>query len=73
MAMSICLCCHLPRAEMIAKPSVSKLQRRTNYLRRALVARDYVEAVTFSFMKDEDAKLFGGGDEALRLGKSYLS
>ena len=57
----------LPRDEMIAKPSVSKLQRRTNYLRRALVARDYVEAVTFSFMKDEDAVLFGGGDEALRL------
>ena len=57
----------LPRDEMIAKPSVSKLQRRTNYLRRALVARDYVEAVTFSFMKDEDAVLFGGGDESLRL------
>ena len=57
----------LPRAEMIAKPSVSKLQRRTNYLRRTLVSRDYIEAVTFSFMKDDDAKLFGGGDEALRL------
>ena len=57
----------LPRDEMIAKPSISKLQRRTNYLRRALVARDYVEAVTFSFMKDEDAVLFGGGDESLRL------
>ena len=50
----------LPRDEMIAKPSISKMQRRTNYLRRALVARDYVEAVTFSFMKDEDAVLFGG-------------
>ena len=57
----------LPRDEMIAKPSISKLQRRTNYLRRALVARDFVEAVTFSFMKDEDAVLFGGGDESLRL------
>ena len=57
----------LPRDEMIAKPSVSKLQRRTNYLRRALVARDYIEAVTFSFMKEEDAVLFGGGDESLRL------
>ncbi len=57
----------LPRDEMIAKPSISKLQRRTNYIRRALVARDYVEAVTFSFMKDDDAVLFGGGDESLRL------
>ena len=57
----------LPRDEMIAKPSISKLQRRTNYLRRALVARDYVEAVTFSFMKDDDAALFGGGSEDLRL------
>ena len=57
----------LPRDEMIAKPSVSKLQRRASYLRRALVARDYIEAVTFSFMKDSDAVLFGGGDEALRL------
>ena len=57
----------LPRDEMIAKPSISKLQRRTNYLRRALVGRDYVEAVTFSFMKDEDAVLFGGGGDDLRL------
>ena len=63
----------LPRDEMIAKPSVSKLQRRASYLRRALVARDFVEAVTFSFMKDEDAILFGGGSEALRLANPISS
>ena len=57
----------LPKLSAIARPSVNKLQRRTSYLRRALVARDYIEAVTFSFMKEEDAKLFGGGQDELRL------
>jgi len=57
----------LPKRSAIARPSVTKLQRRTNYLRRALVARDYIEAVTFSFMKEEDARLFGGGQEELQL------
>ena len=57
----------LPDVMQIAKPSVSKIQRRASYLRRALVARDYVEAVTFSFMKEEDAKLFGGGQHELLL------
>ena len=57
----------LPKLSAIARPSVTKLQRRTNYLRRALVARDYIEAVTFSFMKEEDARLFGGGQEELQL------
>ena len=57
----------LPKLSAIARPSVNKLQRRTNYLRRALVGRDYIEAVTFSFMKEEDAKLFGGGQDELRL------
>ena len=57
----------LPMDHVIARPSLTKTQRRTAYLRRALVARDYVEAVTFSFMKEEDAKLFGGGADELRL------
>jgi phenylalanyl-tRNA synthetase beta chain len=35
--------------------------------RRALAARGYAEAVTWSFMRTEWAKLFGGGDEKLQL------
>jgi phenylalanyl-tRNA synthetase beta chain len=42
-------------------------QTRMRNARRALAARGYTEAVTWSFMRSEWAKLFGGGDEKLRL------
>jgi phenylalanyl-tRNA synthetase beta chain len=42
-------------------------QTRMRNARRALAARGYAEAVTWSFMPTAAAKLFGGGDERLRL------
>jgi phenylalanyl-tRNA synthetase beta chain len=42
-------------------------QTRMRNARRALAARGYAEAVTWSFMPTVAAKLFGGGDERLRL------
>jgi phenylalanyl-tRNA synthetase beta chain len=42
-------------------------QTRMRNARRAMAARGYAEAVTWSFMRTEWAKLFGGGDEKLQL------
>jgi phenylalanyl-tRNA synthetase beta chain len=42
-------------------------QTRMRNARRFMAARGYAEAVTWSFMRTEWAKLFGGGDERLRL------
>jgi len=42
-------------------------QARMRNARRAMAARGYAEAVTWSFMRTEWAKLFGGGDESLQL------
>ncbi len=57
----------LPREEVIAKPAYSPAQRRSVLLRRHLCVRGLTEAVTFSFLKAEDASRFGGGSEALHL------
>ena len=42
-------------------------QLRIRNSRRALAARGYAEAITWSFMRTAWAKLFGGGAEALQL------
>jgi phenylalanyl-tRNA synthetase beta chain len=42
-------------------------QQRMRNARRAMAARGYAEAVTWSFLRTEWAKLFGGGDEKLVL------
>ncbi len=57
----------LPRTEVVARPAFSASQRRGPNLRRLLASRGLTEAVTFSFLKSDDAKLFGGGDQALAL------
>ena len=63
----------LPRDFVVAKPSYNPLQRRPVMLRRILATRGMTEAVTFSFLKTDDAKLFGGGDDALRLANAISS
>jgi phenylalanyl-tRNA synthetase beta chain len=55
------------RAHAVSRPALSPFQRRVNDARRALAARGLIEAVTYSFLPHEEAALFGGGDEALRL------
>ena len=42
-------------------------QRRRAQARRLLASRGMVEAVTYSFMPDDQAKMFGGVDDAMRL------
>ncbi len=58
---------HLPRDEVVAKPSLSPAQARLFRLRRALAGRGLMEAVTFSFLGVADAMRFGGGGAALTL------
>jgi phenylalanyl-tRNA synthetase beta chain len=52
----------LPRVHAVAKPVLSPAQRRERIARRALAARGLVEAVTWSFIPEAHATLFGGGN-----------
>src|SRR6202012_3365289 len=54
----------LPRHHAVAKPVLTAAQRRQRAVRRTLAARGFNECVSFSFIASEQAKLFGGGDEA---------
>jgi phenylalanyl-tRNA synthetase beta chain len=57
----------LPRQSAVPRPALGPAQRRAADVRRALAARGLVEAVTFSFLPRAQAKLFGGGADALVL------
>ncbi|HEY0123453.1 MAG TPA: phenylalanine--tRNA ligase subunit beta [Rhizobium sp.] len=46
---------------------LTTLQIRTRTAKRALASRGMLEAVTWSFISEDQAKLFGGGSEALKL------
>jgi phenylalanyl-tRNA synthetase beta chain len=48
-------------------------QTRMRNARRALAARGYAEAITWSFMRTPWARQFGGGDEKLRLANPIAS
>jgi phenylalanyl-tRNA synthetase beta chain len=48
-------------------------QTRMRNARRAMAARGYAEAVTWSFMPTATARTFGGGDEKLRLSNPIAS
>ena len=58
---SLLLTAPLPRHIGVAKPVLSKPQRRAKLVRRALAARGFNEAVSFSFLARDQAALFGGG------------
>jgi phenylalanyl-tRNA synthetase beta chain len=49
------------------KPVLTSIQTRTRKARRALAARNLVEAVTWSFISTKRAELFGGGKPELTL------
>ena len=51
----------LPRAEGVAKPTATPDQRIERKVRRAAAARGFAEAVTWSFLPERDAEIFGGG------------
>ncbi len=57
----------LPRAEGIAAPIMTPLQKRARAARRTLAAQGLVEAVTWSFVSAQEAKAFGGGAPSLAL------
>lgn len=46
---------------------LTTLQIRTRVAKRALASRGILEAVTWSFISEDQAKLFGGGSPALKL------
>jgi len=57
----------LPRAEGVAPPVLTMMQKRARNARRALAGQGLVEAVTWSFVSTEQAEAFGGGKPALAL------
>jgi phenylalanyl-tRNA synthetase beta chain len=57
----------LPRLHAVTLPARTLAQRRPGLVRRALAARGLTEAVTNSFMPSGPARLFGGGQDALRV------
>lgn len=56
-----------PDDAKVAMPVLDALQRRVGTAKRALAANGLIEAVCWSFISHDEALLFGGGDEALRL------
>jgi phenylalanyl-tRNA synthetase beta chain len=55
------------RGEAPRKPVLTPIQLRTRKAKRALAARNLVEAVTWSFIAKTHAELFSGGKPALSL------
>ncbi len=55
------------RGEAPRKPVLTPIQLRTRKAKRALAARNLVEAVTWSFIAKAQAELFGGGQPELAL------
>jgi phenylalanyl-tRNA synthetase beta chain len=55
------------RLHAVARPVLTPLQRRTLAVRRRLASLGLNEAVTWSFLAEDQARLFGGGQAALKL------
>jgi len=55
----------LPRAEGVARPTATRSQMIERKVRRAAAARGLDEAVTWSFISDDEAALFGGAAHVL--------
>ncbi|KAA2237345.1 phenylalanine--tRNA ligase subunit beta [Salinarimonas soli] len=57
----------------VIRPLLTTIQKRTRLAKRALATRGLVEAVTWSFIADGEARLFGGGGAALKLANPIAS
>ncbi|MGL1922617.1 MAG: phenylalanine--tRNA ligase subunit beta [Hyphomicrobiales bacterium] len=57
----------LPRMDVVAKPVLNSLQDKTVRSRRILASRGMKEAVTYSFIPQTHAEMFGGGADVLIL------
>jgi len=63
----------LERERAVAKSVLTPAQRRSRTVRRTLAARDFNECVSFSFIARDQARLFGGGDDARELSNPIAS
>jgi phenylalanyl-tRNA synthetase beta chain len=63
----------LPRLNHVAQRMLTNIQNRRRMARRALAARGFDEAVTWSFISHEEATRFGGGQETLQLANAIAS
>ncbi len=63
----------LPRDAGVARPVLTRAQRRAKAARRAIAARGFNECVSFSFISRAHAALFGGGDDARQLSNPIAS
>lgn len=57
----------VPMDETVPAPGVNDNQRRILRARRALAAQGLLESVTWSFVKEAEARAFGGGADNLKL------
>ena len=57
----------LARDSVIPRPVRDAAQKRAEDIRRALASRGLIEAVTYSFMDEAQAALFGGVGDSVRL------
>lgn len=57
----------LPREAPVARPVLSIRQKRVRWSRRTLASRGLNEAVTYSFVSSNHARMFGGGNQGLTL------
>ena len=57
----------MPRDHVVPRPALTASQHRERFAKRVLAGRGMTEAVTFSFLPNAQAALFGWSDEALRL------
>jgi phenylalanyl-tRNA synthetase beta chain len=57
----------------VAKPVLTPMQRREAMSRRTIAALGYNECVTYSFIDQASAALFGGGSDAVMLGNPISS
>ncbi len=55
----------LPRADGVAKPTATPMQKVERRVRRTAAARGLNEAITWSFLPESAAEAFGGGDWSL--------
>ncbi len=63
----------LPREPGVPRPVLTLLQKRTRLAKRVLAGEGLLEAVTWSFVSDEQARLFGGGAAELQLANPIAS
>ena len=69
---------NIPFAEMsrphaVARPVLTALQKRMLSARRTLAQHGFNDAVTYAFLSEAEAKLFGGGARELKLANAISS